>query len=259
MKKINKSMLLLIVFVTVIISSTSCESKPIMDEDKCAEVALEYMKNKYQKDFEVTYSQEKKRIIGRAGYAEVDVRVKGKEKEYRIMMCPDGYDDSDKDGYYDSYIVISDDYMCDIVNNKIKVELDSNVKNVIVNKFISDIYITERNISKIEGFWGFSSDFSFNEKNNTLDGLLKNENVYITYRIEIPENEFSMDYEKNITEILKPKISEDIISISLVSYPEETYLKREKIYKEKGYEEIGGLIGTDEIDFFIEEETNESK
>ena len=92
-----------------------------------------------------------------------------------------------------------------------------------------------------------------------MDGLLKNENVYITYRIEIPENEFSMDYEKNITEILKPKISEDIISISLVSYPEETYLKREKIYKEKGYEEIGGLIGTDEIDFFIEEETNESK
>lgn len=175
------------------------------------------------------------------------------------MMCPDGYDDSDKDGYYDSYIVISDDYMCDIVNNKIKVELDSNVKNVIVNKFISDIYITERNISKIEGFWGFSSDFSFNEKNNTLDGLLKNENVYITYRIEIPENEFSMDYEKNITEILKPKISDDIISISIESYPEATYLEREKIYKEKGYEEIGGLIGTDKIDFFIEEETNESK
>lgn len=259
MKKIKKCMIAIVVFATVIINSTGCESKPIMDEDKCAEVALEYMKNKYHEDFEVTYSQEKKRIIGRAGYAEVDVRVKGKEKEYRIMMCPDGYDDSDKDGYYDSYIVISDDYMCDIVNNKIKVELDSNVKNVIVNKFISDIYITERNISKIEGFWGFSSDFSFNEKNNTLDGLLKNENVYITYRIEIPENEFSMDYEKNITEILKPKISEDIISISIVSYPEETYLEREKIYKEKGYEEIGGLIGTDEIDFFIEEETNESK
>ena len=258
MKKIKKCMISIVVFATVIINSTGCESKPIMDEDKCAEVALEYMKNKYHEDFEVTYSQEKKRIIGRAGYAEVDVRVKGKEKEYCIMIYPDGEEDTDKDGYYDSYKVISDDYMSELVKqNILKREFDNLSNKMGVNRYISDISVYE--ICQIKGFCGFASSFYIESENNTLDGLLKNANVCISYRIEVPENEFNQDYEKYFKKILKPKMSDDSISISIVSYPEETYLEREKIYKEKGYEEIGGLIGTDEIDFFIEEETNESK
>ena len=258
MKKIKKCMIAIVVFATVIINSTGCESKPIMDEDKCAEVALEYMKNKYHEDFEVTYSQEKKRIIGRAGYAEVDVRVKGKEKEYCIMIYPDGEEDTDKDGYYDSYKVISDDYMSELVKqNILKREFDNLSNEMGVNRYISDISVYE--ICQIKGFCGFASSFYIESENNTLDGLLKNANVCISYRIEVPENEFNQDYEKYFKKILKPKMSDDSISISIVSYPEETYLEREKIYKEKGYEEIGGLIGTDEIDFFIEEETNESK
>ena len=256
MKKIKKCMIAIVVFATVIINSTGCESKPIMDEDKCAEVALEYMKNKYHEDFEVTYSQEKKRIIGRAGYAEVDVRVKG--KEYCIMIYPDGEEDTDKDGYYDSYKVISDDYMSELVKqNILKREFDNLSNEMGVNRYISDISVYE--ICQIKGFCGFASSFYIESENNTLDGLLKNANVCISYRIEVPENEFNQDYEKYFKKILKPKMSDDSISISIVSYPEETYLEREKIYKEKGYEEIGGLIGTDEIDFFIEEETNESK
>lgn len=258
MKKIKKYMIAIVVFATIIINSTGCESKPIMDEDKCAEVALEYMKNKYHEDFEVTYSQEKKRIIGRAGYAEVDVRVKGKEKEYCIMIYPDGEEDTDKDGYYDSYKVISDDYMSELVKqNILKREFDNLSNEMGVNRYISDISVYE--ICQIKGFCGFASSFYIESENNTLDGLLKNANVCISYRIEVPENEFNQDYEKYFKKILKPKMSDDSISISIVSYPEETYLEREKIYKEKGYEEIGGLIGTDEIDFFIEEETNESK
>ena len=258
MKKIKKCMIAIVVFATIIINSTGCESKPIMDEDKCAEVALEYMKNKYHEDFEVTYSQEKKRIIGRAGYAEVDVRVKGKEKEYCIMIYPHGEEDTDKDGYYDSYKVISDDYMSELVKqNILKREFDNLSNEMGVNRYISDISVYE--ICQIKGFCGFASSFYIESENNTLDGLLKNANVCISYRIEVPENEFNQDYEKYFKKILKPKMSDDSISISIVSYPEETYLEREKIYKEKGYEEIGGLIGTDEIDFFIEEETNESK
>ena len=35
MKKIKKCMIAIVVFATVIINSTGCESKPIMDEDKC--------------------------------------------------------------------------------------------------------------------------------------------------------------------------------------------------------------------------------
>ena len=255
MKKIKKCMIAIVVFATVIINSTGCESKPIMDEDKCAEVALEYMKNKYHEDFEVTYSQEKKRIIGRAGYAEVDVRVKGKEKEYCVIVYPDKKKKNNK--AYVSYKVVSDNYMSGLVENVSKSDLDNIVNQMKINEYISDISVYE--ICKIDGFCGFSSEFYISNENDTLNGLLENENVCITYRIEVPENEFNKDYEKYFKEILKSKISDDSISISIVSYPEETFAEREKIYKEKGYEELNMLKGTDEIDFFIEEETNESK
>ena len=257
MKKIKKCMIAIVVFATIIINSTGCESKPIMDDDMCAEVALEYMKNKYHEDFEVTYSQEKKRIIGRAGYAEVDVRVKGKEKEYRIMMCPDGYDDSDKDGYYDSYKVGVDDYMCTLVEDNIKYDLDEVIKKIGIKQFISGVYVRE--LTGYENAIGFSSDFYLNEENNTLVGLLKSNDVKISYNIEIPQCEFSTNLEDEITGELKKYISEDIIYVNIDSYDENTYSLRKKIYEEFGYDKLGVLVGIDNISFFVEEETNESK
>ena len=251
-------MIAIVVFATVIINSTGCESKPIMDEDKCAEVALEYMKNKYHEDFEVTYSQEKKRIIGRAGYAEVDVRVKGKEKEYRIMIYPDGEEDTDKDGYYDSYKVISDDYMCGLVEESVKVELDNIINEIGINRFISEIYVDE--IGEVKGFHGFSSDFYINEENNTLQGLLDNRCIDISYIIEVPESEFNSSYKNSITELLYSKISGDIISVYIKAYSEDTYTERENVYKEKGYEQLNDLITLEDMYILIkEEETNESK
>ena len=256
MKKIKKSMLLLIVFVSVIISSTSCKKKVYIDVDKCAEVALEYMKTKYNEDFEVAYKYEVRRVFGSAGYVEVDVRIKGKEKEYCVIVYPDKKKKNDK--AYVSYKVVSDNYMSGLVENVAKSDLDNIVNQMKINEYISDISVYE--ICKIDGFCGFSSEFYISNENNTLNGLLENENVCITYRIEVPENEFNKDYEKYFKEILKSKISDDRISISIVSYPEETFAEREKIYKEKGYEELNMLKGTDEIDFFIEEEeTNEFK
>ena len=80
MKKIKKCMIAIVVFATIIINSTGCESKPIMDEDKCAEVALEYMKNKYQKDFELVSSVQNKKVIGRKGYATVRVLTDEEKK-----------------------------------------------------------------------------------------------------------------------------------------------------------------------------------
>lgn len=256
MKKIKKCMIAIVVFATIIINSTGCESKPIMDEDKCAEVALEYMKTKYHEDFEVTYSQEKKRIIGRAGYAEVDVRVKGKEKEYCVIVYPDKKKKNDK--AYVSYKVVSDDYMCELVKQNVKLELDNIIKEMGINRFISEIYVDE--IGEVKGFHGFSSDFYINEENNTLQGLLDNRCIDISYIIEVPESEFNSSYKNSITELLYSKISGDIISVYIKAYSEDTYTERENVYKEKGYEQLNDLITLEDMYILIkEEETNESK
>ena len=139
MKKIKKCMIAIVVFATVIINSTGCKKKVYIDVDKCAEVALEYMKTKYNEDFEVAYKYEVRRVFGSAGYVEVDVRIKGKEKEYRVIVYPDEKEENDKT--YASYKVISDEYMCNLVKDKIKVELDNVVKEVGMNRFISGVYV----------------------------------------------------------------------------------------------------------------------
>ena len=256
MKKIKKSMLLLIVFVTVIISSTSCKKKVYIDVDKCAEVALEYMKTKYNEDFEVVYKHEVRRVFGSARYVEVDVRIKGKEKEYCVIVYPDKKKKNDK--AYVSYKVVSDDYMCELVKQNVKLELDNIIKEMGINRFISEIYVDE--IGEVKGFHGFSSDFYINEENNTLQGLLDNRCIDISYIIEVPESEFNSSYKNSITELLYSKISGDIISVYIKAYSEDTYTERENVYKEKGYEQLNDLITLEDMYILIkEEETNESK
>ena len=256
MKKIKKCMIAIVVFATVIINSTGCESKPIMDEDKCAEVALEYMKNKYQKDFELVSSVQNKKVIGRKGYATVRV-LTDEEKEYCVMVYPDGDEDTDKDGYYDSYKVGVDDYICTLVEDNIKYDLDEVIKKIGIKQFISGVYVRE--LTGYENAIGFSSDFYLNEENNTLVGLLKSNDIKISYNIEIPQCEFSTNLEDEITGELKKYISEDIIYVNIDSYDENTYSLRKKIYEEFGYDKLGVLVGIDNISFFIEEEKNESK
>ena len=80
MKKIKKCMIAIVVFATVIINSTGCESKPIMDEDKCAEVALEYMKNKYQKLHRI--------VIGKSGSGKSFSILSGVKEDNKInVIC----------------------------------------------------------------------------------------------------------------------------------------------------------------------------
>ena len=255
MKKIKKSMLLLIVFVTVIISSTSCKKKVYIDVDKCAEVALEYMKTKYNEDFEVVYKHEVRRVFGSAGYVEVDVRIKGKEKEYCVIVYPDKKKKNDK--AYVSYKVVSDDYMCELVKQNVKLELDNIIKEMGINRFISEIYVDE--IGEVKGFHGFSSDFYITNGNDTLEELLKNKKIYLTYCIEIAESEYNDSYETYIKDELKKLISEDTIYISIRTFSEEEYVEREQQYLEEGYESLVKRIGIKNISFIVEEETNESK
>ena len=255
MKKIKKCMIAIVVFAMVIISSTSCKKKVYIDVDKCAEVALEYMKTKYNEDFEVVYKHEVRRVFGSAGYVEVDVRIKGKEKEYCVIVYPDKKKKNDK--AYVSYKVVSDDYMCELVKQNVKLELDNIIKEMGINRFISEIYVDE--IGEVKGFHGFSSDFYITNGNDTLEELLKNKKIYLTYCIEIAESEYNDSYETYIKDELKKLISEDTIYISIRTFSEEEYVEREQQYLEEGYESLVKRIGIKNISFIVEEETNESK
>ena len=103
-----KGTAVLIVVLWLIIVSGILD-RTMMDEEKCAKIAINYLEEKYGVEFVVVSSNEQVRY----GPIRVEVLVNrvGDEENinYKVTIYPDGKDDKDKDGYYDNYKIISDD------------------------------------------------------------------------------------------------------------------------------------------------------
>ena len=76
MKKFKFITVMSVIFISSMFMFSGCKKRIFMDADKCAEVALEYMENKYKEEFEVLNSGEEGMFIGKAGYAEVTMKNK---------------------------------------------------------------------------------------------------------------------------------------------------------------------------------------
>ena len=239
---------------------TGCEKRIKMDADKCAEAALEYLEEKYQTEFEIIDSWERKKFIGAAGYAEVIVNHKGEETDnrYVVVVYPDGSTDEDEDGYYDSYKVVSDDYMDELIGGYAKKEVDKLLNEAGLTRFISRVSIEES--VKFKGFWGFSADFPITtEEDFSLNQLLDSYNIDIHCYIEVSEKDFYDTLQDNIINKFQPLVSGDYISYHMVVHPEETYIEREKLYKEDESIEIKEIIGIMQISFYIRDEEDENE
>ena len=261
MKKVKFLVVISLMVVSSILGFSGCEKRILMDEEKCAEVALEYMENKYQEEFEVLYSGEVGKFIGTAGYAKVNVSNKNEnvENKYIVVVYPDGSADKDDDGYYDSYKVISDDYMSEVITKYAKKEVDKLLIDAGLTRFISRIGINE--VVRCEGFTGFSADFILkDEKEFSLEQLLLNYCIDINCSLEVPESEISDSLQANIISQFKSLVSDDSISFNIEIYSEETYIEREELYKENEAlfrnDRKNRLKGIARISFNIEGEEN---
>ena len=260
MKKAKFLTMMSLIVTSLLVLFTGCDDSPRMDVDKCTEVALEYLEEKYQTEFKVLESGEVMKFVGSAGYAEVIVNIKGEETDnrYVVVVYPDGSTDEDEDGYYDSYKVVSDDYMGELIGRYAKKEVDKLLKEAGLTRFISRVSIEES--VKFEGFSGFAADFSIITENDfSLNQLLDNYNIKIHCYIEVSEKEFNDTLQDNIINKFQPLVSGDSISYYMVVHPEETYIEREKIYKEDESLEIKEIIGIKEISFYIRDEEDENE
>ena len=225
MRKIKGLILLTVIFISSALWLTSCGDKLHMDEDKCAEIALEYLEEKYQTEFEVIDSSEVYKYMGSAGYAEVIVNDKATEEENRYKVCvyPDGNKDENKDDYYDSYKVVSDDYMCYLMNNFVKQEIYKILENIGIENFISSVYIEE--YDGIAGTSGFSADFSLPNKTDfSLQNILGNYEIGITYWLDMPESEYSDVLQESIEKAIRSILTDDdSVWCNLEIYDNETY------------------------------------
>ena len=265
MKKVKFFIVMSMIITSSVLVFSSCGNDLLMDTDKCAEVALEYLENKYQTEFEVVSSGEKGGMFGKLGFAEVIVSNKSEntDNKYTVVVYPDGSEDKDDDSRYDSYKVISDTYMSELIRKYAKEKIDSLLMEAGLTRFISRISIDE--ISKTKGFSGFTADFTLvNEKDFSLEQLLVNYCIDINCSLEVPENEFNYKLQDNITSQFKTLISDDSIGFNVEVYSEEIYIEREELYKENESlfrnDRINRLRGIARISFYVEEEDeDESK
>ena len=221
MKKGKKIIWLGIAMLMVLLCFKGCKKKIHMDEEKCAEVALEYMKSKYGKEFILIRSNEIMRINGPAGIAIVTVSIAENEEEYRVTIYPDGKSDKDKDGYYDSYKVISDDYMCVLVEDY--------AKNGMA-KLLSDAGLTEFTCrasmenNEYEGEWGITSEFPIPDEDTfSIKDALSNYAMSIYCWVDIPESENNDMLQQNIEKTIKPLVLKGDMEFIINVYSNEDY------------------------------------
>ena len=259
MKKVKFFMVMSLIITSSLLLFSGCDKKNRlhMDADKCAEAALEYLEEKYQTEFEVLRSSEQRKYIGSAGYAEVIVSEKNgnEEDRYAVIVYPDGSSDEDKDGYYDSYKIVSDTYMCYLLQDYAKNDLDKLLMEAGLTRFVSSVSIEE--VGGIEGFSGFAAEFTVqSEESFSLKDILDNYKIIIIYWIEIPESEYSEMLQTNITNIMRPLVSDDLISLDIEVYSEETYKEREQLLI---HDRTNILRGIASINFSITEEEDKNE
>ena len=206
-----------------------CGDNLRMNTDKCAEVALEYLESKYQTEFEVVDSSQRMQVYGPAGYAQVTVRSKSEdnENEYIVTVYPDDLSDEDKDGVYDSYKVISDTYMCHLLNDNTKKEVDNLLIEAGLTRFISHVGVQQH--GNIAGFSGFAADFPIQSGENfSLKNILDCSSISIDCCIEISESEYNEKVQSNITDIIQPLLIDDIFYFNIEIYYEGHYKEVEE-------------------------------
>ena len=160
--------------VVILLSMTGClgDGKPDTDYEAIGQCAVDYMKEKYDVDFELS------NYIVPMGknFAEIRGYVDGNEEvKYIVYACADEVDE-DNDGYADSYTIIGDNYMCTILEPLIKNDMDRLLAD---NGFgnldsVTSVYNIWERSSEHKRTGGISNSFPVcNEENFVLENIIK--------------------------------------------------------------------------------------
>ena len=226
-----------LVFMMVVL--TSCLSfkekeEPLkIDYDKCQEVVIQYMKEKYKEDFEIISTST---IHNTFRYnkecAKVEIEKKtDKRKEYFVIVYEDGHTDADEDGYCDSYKVVSDTYMRELVQEAAREEMEEMLQQSgLKDYWINILYISE--LSGIEEFNGFSPAVTIPDENFSLEEMMKSYPLDIYCSLSVEESVYQEQVKKDMIRYFKPKLGDGTMWIELNIYPEqnqeEEYLRTEQ-------------------------------
>ena len=244
--------------VCMMVVLTSCLSfkekeEPLkIDYDKCQEVVIQYMKEKYKEDFEyIRMKRENSSLYYNNECTEVMMELeKGKNKDYYATIYVDEYNDADGDGYCDSYKVVSDTYMRELVQEAAREEMEEMLQQSgLQDYWINILYISE--LSGIEEFNGFSLDVMIPDENFSLEEMMKSYPLDIYCSLSVEESVYQEQVKKDMIRYFKPKLVDGTMWIELNIYPEQN--QEEEYLRTEQENRFVGKIIKDKIKFSITE------
>lgn len=203
---------------------TGCEDRPSTNFDVAEESVLQYMEDKYSVSFDVESCNEVKASF-RSDSVLIEARLRSPDSDaYYIVDLKPSSNDEDENGLYNSYIVISDNYMCDIVKPMIKEDMDDVLSKAGFDDFVSSV----ENITQdgIDNGHGFLSDFPVISNNEfDLADVMHEYDLNFYYQIHIPISEYDNQIKNRIIESYTSLFSADFVCFHVYVYSEEEFVK----------------------------------
>lgn len=203
---------------------TGCENRPSTNIDAAEKVALQYMKDKYSILFDIESCNEVKTSF-RSDSVLIEARLKFSNSDaYYVVDLKPSSNDEDENGFYDSYIVVSDNYMCDIMKPMMKEDMDDVLKEVGFDDFVS--YVENITQDGIDNGHGFLSDFPVIANNEfDLADVMHEYDLNFYYQIHIPISEYDNQIKNRIIESYTSLFSADFVCFHVYVYSEEDFVK----------------------------------
>lgn len=221
----RKKFLLLLAVAVSILLTTGCDKErkdyQSLDTDKAAEVALEYMNDKYDTEFQVINSTKEAEYGYIPGtvqdyWCDVELKIKDSESDetYTVRISKN---ENEKE-----YIIKWDNYMTSLVKPWLKEQMDEISDNIFNGEFFS---ICDQ-ISDANNTIGFPPAFPVFNHNDTIGAVLSANDILACYTINIPSRIFSdfttLDL---IRDSFNKVISGKSIIIRICVYDDEFYEK----------------------------------
>lgn len=192
-----------------------------LDTKKAEKVALDYMNEKYDKDFYVVSSNKNKEMSYAPGkindfWCDVEIAIEDSEedKNYTVRTT---LDDDEK------YVIEWDNYMSTLVMPLVK----RDINGIISEMKITDYFVYSYYISEKVGTGGFKPDFNIDIEKDTLNSIFEKSGIWLYFNLYIPESAYKKsivsEFEKALKSDLSHVTADDYVSVSVLSFNDDYY------------------------------------
>lgn len=221
-----------------------------LDTVKAAEVALEYMNNKYDKEFQVISSEKDASHSIVPGviqdyWCDVEFKINNSESDETYTVRVINTENEEE------YIIQWDNYMTSLVEPC----LENQIEQVLSEKFAFDFLINIFSLSEINALpYGFTKDFLTPKKDCSLHDLSDSTILNFYCDITIPESVYNSDFGNMIRKTFKDIFFDDSINFIITTYPDDIYFELLQVINNGKKTDLNfSLYATEQERFYLNE------